>query len=105
MKNSVYLGYGYHYLLIKLPRFMVLQDCIGVLSKQFPGSARVGKFVWPIQRQFADLVTLRKLYEQNHPKGVGDKQETCGGAKLILSKMGLMFLKWGKGLFNDWTKV
>lgn len=92
MKVSAYLGYGYHYLLIKLPRFMVLQDCIGVLSKQFPGSARVGKFVWPMHRQFADLVTLRKLYyEQNHLKGVGDKQETCGGAKLILSKMGLIF--------------
>lgn len=24
--------------------FMTLQDCIGVLSKQFPGSMRVGKF-------------------------------------------------------------
>jgi hypothetical protein len=38
------LGFGYHYLLMKLPLFMVLQDCIGVLSKQFPGSVRVSKF-------------------------------------------------------------
>jgi hypothetical protein len=33
-----------------------LQDCIGVLSNQFPGSARVGKFDWIISILNSDLV-------------------------------------------------